>query len=118
MWVLDIPAGVELLNANQRLSWPVRARYTRELRTAACVLARYHRVPRMDRIRVVGVIHPPDRRRRDPHNWYMSLKACIDGIVDAGVIVDDDYTRLDEVAMRMGDRARPLRLSVVVYPVP
>lgn len=117
MWVLDVPAGVELMNANERLPWPVRARRTRELRAAGYWLARAARVPSVDRIRVVGVVRPPDRRRRDPHNWYASLKAVIDGVVDAGVIVDDDASHLVEVAMRIGPSARPLRLSVEIHAI-
>ena len=34
---------------------------------------------------------PADSRARDPLNLVASLKACEDGIVDAGVIADDDF---------------------------
>jgi crossover junction endodeoxyribonuclease RusA len=116
MWVLDIPPG-DLINANERLHWAVRARRTRDLKRDALVVARAARVPRMDRIRVVGVVHPPDRRRRDPHNLYPTLKAYIDGIVKAGVIVDDDSEHLVGVEMVMGAPSRPMRLSVMIYRV-
>lgn len=113
MWVLDIPPG-ELINANERLHWAVRARRTRDLKRDALVVALAARVPRMDRIRIVGVVHPPNRRRRDPHNLYPTLKAYIDGIVKAGVIVDDDSSHLAGVEMVLGEPARLLRLSVVI----
>lgn len=116
VWVLDIPPG-DLLNANERVHWAVRARRTRDLKRDAYVVAMSRGVPRMDRIRVVGVVHPPDRRRRDPHNLYPTLKAYIDGIVQAGVIVDDDAEHLVEVVMRLGPVSRPLRLSVEIHPV-
>jgi Holliday junction resolvase RusA-like endonuclease len=116
MWVLDIPPG-DLINANERLHWAVRARRTRDLKADAFRVARAARVPRMDRIRVVGVVHPPDRRRRDPHNLYPTLKAYIDGIVMAGVLVDDDASHLVEVSMVIGSPAKPLRLSVEIYPI-
>lgn len=116
MWVLDIPPR-ELLNANKRLHWAVRARMTADLKADAYRVARAAKVPRMDRIRVVGVVHAPDRRRRDPHNLYPTLKAYIDGIVAAGVLIDDDAAHLVGVEMVMGSPARPLRLSVEIHPV-
>lgn len=36
----------------------------------------------------------PDRRRRDPDNLIASLKAALDGIVAAGLIVGDHYPAL------------------------
>jgi crossover junction endodeoxyribonuclease RusA len=38
---------------------------------------------------VTLIYAPRDKRRRDPLNLVASLKACEDGIVDAGVIPDD-----------------------------
>ena len=34
------------------------------------------------------------KRRRDPDNAMGSLKAAYDGIVDAGVVVDDDFEHM------------------------
>lgn len=116
MWVLDIPPR-ELLNANKRYHWAVRARMAADLKADAYKVARGARVPRLDRIRVVGVVHAPDRRRRDPHNLFPTLKAYIDGIVAAGVIIDDDSQHLVSVAMQSGAPRRPLRMSVVILPV-
>lgn len=116
MWVLDIPPG-DLINANERLHWAVRARRTADLKADAARVARAARVPRLERVRVVGVVHPPDRRRRDPHNLYPTLKAYIDGIVQAGVLIDDDSQHLVSVAMRLGAPARLLRLSVEIHPI-
>ena len=35
-----------------------------------------------------------DRRRRDPDNALGSLKAAYDGIVDSGLVADDDWDRM------------------------
>ena len=35
-----------------------------------------------------------DKRRRDPDNATGSLKAAYDGIVDAGLVEDDDYEHM------------------------
>jgi len=54
------------------------------------------------------------KRRRDPDNATGSLKAAYDGMVDAGLIVDDDYdhmTRLPPVFLL--DRKCP-RVELVI----
>lgn len=40
--------------------------------------------------RVSAVFFHPDNRRRDPDNSMGSIKAAYDGIVDAGLVIDDD----------------------------
>lgn len=40
--------------------------------------------------RVTATFFHPDGRRRDPDNSMGSIKAAYDGIVDAGLVVDDD----------------------------
>lgn len=90
-WRIELPAGMDLLNANHRLHWAKKARTTRAIRFAACCIARSNLVPQLERAHVEGVYEPPDRRRRDPANLYPSFKAAIDGaLVDAGVLPDDD----------------------------
>jgi len=103
-WTVEMPAGMELLNANDRGHWRRRQRLTYELRTAACWLARQQRIPQLERAHILGVYQPPDKRKRDPANYYPSFKACVDGIcVDAGVLADDDAKHLDGPDMRLGE---------------
>ena len=118
-WTIVMPAGIELLNANDRSGhWARRQRLTAALREAAAWLARQQRIPRLERARIVGFYEPPDRRRRDPANLYPSFKACIDGIVaDAGVLPDDDAAHLDGPDMRLG-MVYPLgRLVLYIYEI-
>lgn len=42
-------------------------------------------------IRIVAHIWKPRRGRYDPNNLAPTTKACVDGLVDAGVFVDDDH---------------------------
>lgn len=51
-------------------------------------------------------------RRRDPANWYPSFKALLDGLVDQGVLQDDDHTRLVGPDMRIGEVAAGSRLAL------
>lgn len=80
---------------NDRLHWSARSRLTRQWRHAAHVHAceQLGRT-RSDRARPpCGVrVHFPVRdpgRRRDPHNLAPTVKAIVDGLVDAGVWPDD-----------------------------
>ncbi len=95
------------LNMNDR-DWPppVRWRRIKLWRTAAGQHAR----------QVVGFCPTPaemwvqvdvwDSRRRDPHNLYPTVKACLDGMVDAGCWPDDtpDYVHTNEPTFRVVPR--------------
>ncbi|AAN12622.1 RusA-like Holliday junction resolvase [Mycobacterium phage Che9c] len=85
---IDLPWSRPPLTANQRMHWAAKARKTREVRTAAALLARD--APRTDRL--VATLHyqPRQQRRRDNHNLWPTVKALVDGLVDAGVVPDDD----------------------------
>lgn len=104
-YIVALPAGLALLNANRsrREHWAVVRRAAREIRAAACFVARSQRIPLLERAHIVYVIHPsPQTRRRDPANWAESAKAAVDGIVDAGVLADDDSTRVVGPDPRLG----------------
>lgn len=82
----------ETLNANQRLHWAQRSARTRNLRQVAYSFG-LHATP-MERASLVVAIGWPDKRRRDAHNLMPTIKACIDGFVDAGVLPDDSDAHL------------------------
>jgi crossover junction endodeoxyribonuclease RusA len=43
----------------------------------------------VSQVKVRCVYYAPDNRRRDTTNLFPSIKAAMDGIVDAGVLKDD-----------------------------
>lgn len=106
-WRIEFPARQELLNANQRLHWAPKNRITQQIRSDAFLLARAAKIPPLDRIRVDAIYEPPDRRRRDAGNYYPTYKAAIDGLVDAGVVGDDDSKHVDGPFMRIADDPHP-----------
>ncbi|MFD9249565.1 hypothetical protein [Streptomyces bottropensis] len=94
-WRLELPAETTLINANDRMHPAKRSPLIKVIRNAAWAMARYHKVPALGRAHVFYVVHPDTKaRRRDPGNWSPSAKAAVDGLVDAGVLPDDDHTRL------------------------
>jgi crossover junction endodeoxyribonuclease RusA len=92
-----------LLTANQRLHWRQKAQRTRTLRDLTYVTARPAVVPFPDRMRCIVGVSYPDARRRDVHNLMPTVKACIDGLVDAGWLTDDSDRYLQGPDLRPSD---------------
>ena len=100
-FTVQLPAGIELLNANRRIHWRRRAEITKSIREATAHLCVH--VPALKRAQIVAEYRPPDRRRRDVHNLYPSAKAAVDGLVDMGVLPDDSDRYLIGPDMRAGE---------------
>ena len=100
-WQLPDLVGTRL-TSNQRPHWSTRARITAEWRALAATQARSARIPPLDRALIVVHWIPATRHRHDPCNAYPMIKASVDGIVDAGVLPDDDAAHLDGPDMRLG----------------
>lgn len=105
-WTLGPMTG-RTLNANGRPHWTYRRAVTREWRDDACQLAKAAKVPRLDRARIRVDVLPHRAGRYDPNNVAPMSKAIVDGLVDAGVLDDDDATRLDGPDHRPGPITRP-----------
>lgn len=116
-FTIEIPPRTILLNANDRPNHYKRARIVKNLRTIAHQLAVIRRIPHLDRVEITGFVHPPDKRDRDPHNWYPTLKATIDGIRDAGVITNDTSEFLLRTDMQLGEKTRLLSFSLLIREV-
>lgn len=102
-----------LLTSNQRPHWAVRHRKTKYMRGLAKDTAQALRVPALRRARIVAWVTWPDGRRRDRHNLSPTVKALVDGIVDAGVIPDDSDRYLDGPDTRTTDARTTPALGVI-----
>jgi crossover junction endodeoxyribonuclease RusA len=73
--------------------------------------------PPAERARITVTFVYPDRRRRDPDNAAAGLKGILDGLVEAGIVKDDDFDHV-ELVVRRGepDKASP-RVEVLVEEV-
>lgn len=116
-YIVALPAGMKLLNANDRTHWRTRARITKALREAAEESALDAQIPPLNRATIQAVLHPHDKRRRDAHNWYPSFKAAIDGVVDAGVLPDDNGKHLIKVEVVLGAPVRHNQIALRITPM-
>lgn len=114
-WTVELPAGMFLLNDNQRLNHWRKSEHTAAIRNATAYAARSARVPSFERIHLFYVIRPSKAtRRRDPGNWSPSAKAAIDGLVDAGVVPDDNSTRVLGGDPRLGAAQAKTQMVLVI----
>lgn len=106
MIVIRFPPPGPLMSLNDRQHWAVRARATKAWRTAAYFAAVQHGPKDKPLSRSVITVALPvqARRRRDPHNYAPTLKACIDGMVDADLWPDDtpEYVATAEPVLHLG----------------
>jgi crossover junction endodeoxyribonuclease RusA len=133
-WTLavNVPWATEVVSMNTRSHWTNTHRQIQALRSRGATTARSAQptMPRFSRAAVTVYIRFPDRRRRDLQNYHKTLKALLDGFVDAGLLPDDDATHLygfdvrtwirgmDEdvdAHMTLGDAARPMLSLVFVF---
>ena len=118
--VLPLEATNLLLSENGRGHWRERARLSRYWRTLTQIEARSlinrGTWPRLQRAHITVTISWPDRIRRDPANYTLTAKPIVDGLVDAGLLPDDDHEHVTGPDMR---RARgPLQIHLLIEPLP
>jgi hypothetical protein len=94
-WILTYSQKPLTTNAERKGNRWERADHVRHWRETFGWLARKHKVPRM---RWISVIAQPSQKRgrlQDTAACNPSVKAAIDGLVDAGVVPDDsgEYVR-------------------------
>lgn len=88
--VLDIPRAW-WMSSNDRMHWTQKGERTRWVRAYTAAAARAANLPRYEMAMVWAFIQYPRAGRVDPMNAAPTLKAAIDGLVDAGVFPDDDH---------------------------
>lgn len=108
------------LSPNARPYWAKKAKLVaayREQAWALTLAAGGHGL-RWERARARATFYWKDSRRRDIRNAEHSLKAAYDGIVDAGLIVDDRAEVLTHDATEFAMDAKRPRVEIVIRRVP
>jgi crossover junction endodeoxyribonuclease RusA len=114
-WTLPL-AFTKPLSLNDRQHWQTKRKLTRAWRDHTRDLAVRAGIPHLARFTVVLHYVPRDNRRRDVDNVTPSLKAAVDGLVDAHVADDDDSTRyrLTSPEIHPARKGEPGRMWLVV----
>jgi crossover junction endodeoxyribonuclease RusA len=104
---LFVPKPAEWINSNQRLHRMVKTQRVKAWREAAA-----DAVPKgwpvfEQPVRVIAHIWKDRNGRYDPNNLNTTTKACIDGFVDAGLLVDDDWKHVTGPDHRHGGKGEP-----------
>lgn len=94
------------LSANDRRHWADKAKRTRGLRDMAQVEVRANwKILHLSTSHVAAFIGYPRNGKADPANAAPTVKALIDGLVDAGVWPDDDSTHVIGPTYLRGDKS-------------
>lgn len=76
------------MTMNDREHWRARAKRVAEWRQYATLALAFKRW-KLGPSELTFEFEVRDKRRRDPHNYYPTIKAIVDGLVDAGLWPDD-----------------------------
>lgn len=97
-------APCTLINANHRHHWAAKAKLTRAWREVTAAQYRKSAIPPMDTAHVTITIGFGDNRRRDIGNLQPTAKAIVDGLIDGGLMADDDDAHLTGPDLRRGPK--------------
>ncbi len=117
--VLKIPMGADWISSNGREHWRPKAQKSKAWRQTAMLVGQSSGLVFTVPVDVVVQVHKRFASNRwDPHNLWPTAKPVIDGLVDAGVLVDDDTKHIRSSSIRAGeaDRLRP-GLTITIRPV-
>lgn len=103
------------LSMNQRMHWAPKADITKQWRTLARHAATKAGTPTgLDRVHVTAHVHKTNNRSYDVHNLLPTMKAVVDGLVDYGLVADDDNTQLVGPDMRQGEKRDKAGITITI----
>lgn len=99
------PVG-PFINSNSRDHRHQVAKMTKAWRETAAIRAAG--IPTFQgRVHIVAHIFKPNAGRWDPNNLWPTIKAAVDGCVDAGLLLDDDHLHVIGPDMRAAGKGNP-----------
>lgn len=109
---LAIPAPADWINTNRRYHHMAKAKLTKAWRQATNLAAK-NLPPMQPPVHITATITKPRTGRYDPNNLADTTKACVDGLVDAGLIPDDSYKEVIGPDHRHGGKG-PATLTLTI----
>lgn len=112
--VIDAPCA--WISSNDRLHRMAEGKLTKQWREAGAKAAGTT-TPFTGQVHITAHIWKDRSGRYDVLNLWPSLKAVIDGIVDAGVLADDDWKHVIGPDMRHGGKGAPRIVLTIEQPL-
>lgn len=117
MWRIEIPPPLRKrpwLTMNDRDHWGRRKSLSTYFREYTCREAVKAGIPPQQTVLIDAYLAFGDHRRRDSHNWMPTVKACIDGLVDADVLPDDSDKFIRCLSIQR-DENNPKGISLAIH---
>lgn len=111
---ITIPAPCAWLNSNDRRHRMAEAKLVKEWRESAYSAA-VGIEPFTEQVHITAHIWKPRAGRYDAGNLYPTAKACVDGLVDRGILADDSNRFVVGPDMRHGGKG-PAALVLTILP--
>lgn len=111
--VIELPPGLELLNANDRRHYRDTAQKGEKIRSEAYRIAK-ESLMTFGKVRIRCIFRAPDNRRRDTANLYPSWKFALDGAVSAGVLKDDNDKYVLSFEMLRGENRTDKKSQLIL----
>ena len=103
------------LSSNQRLHWRKKAHATAMWRGFSWQLATAaEHAPFENPVRITAIVHRKTNARADAHNLQPTVKAVIDGVVDSGLLRDDNDQCVVSVSFVAGEKSPQPYLELVI----
>jgi hypothetical protein len=115
MWRIDLVTPLYTLNTARSKHWRAWAKHTAAVREMAREATETAQIPRLAECRIVALPLQKRGPLADIGGHFPTIKAAIDGIVDAGVLEDDDPKHLVAMTIRPGQMWSHTGLSLAVY---
>ena len=90
--IIVLPLPDKCLSPNARVHWAKKAKVVKAYRERAkwfCSLEVYRLKKPWQKAKYTARFYFPDNRRRDADNAIASIKSALDGVADAGLVVND-----------------------------
>lgn len=112
-YVLNLGYKKPPLRENDRMHWRQKSPITKSVREVTRFRAKAAGIPRLGVVEVVLFWHVTDKIRRDSAAPNPTLKAAIDGLVDAGILTDDNHLIVRRSWCEIEEADKPAVLLVI-----
>ena len=111
--------GNQMISANDRMHFRVKSQITQFLRKLSANNKWKRSIyTRKNPCTITIDVQPPTSRRMDAPNWYPTVKALIDGLVDSGLLSDDNNHVIKSTTFNPFLAAYSLNDDIITYLCP